>query len=288
MKKPNWVSSVVLVVCLAASSLLPAGPRLNTESDGFRSERPNEGRRAIVVELFTSEGCSSCPPADRLLSELARTQPIDGAEILVLGQHVDYWNQLGWRDPFSSETFTKRQHAYARSYGNHRVYTPQMIVDGIDEFVGGDRSRALGAIRRAALDAKATVKLELSSTTSGAPKGSLQLRVEISDPPRPTTGEPAEVLLAITQNAVLTQVTDGENAGRKLRHDGVVRELWSIGRIVGPLRQPFEADPLIRLRPEWGAEPLRVVVFVQEQHSRRVLGAAAIDLPTGRQHGALD
>ena len=282
MKRPSRVAPLLLIACLGAGGPLPAGPQPNTDGDGFRSERPSEERRAVVVELFTSEGCSSCPPADRLLTELARTQPIDGAEILVLGQHVDYWNQLGWRDPFSSETFTKRQYAYAQSYGNHRVYTPQMIVDGVDEFVGGNRSRALRAIRRAARDMKATVNLELSPVDPQAPEGTVRLRVEVSDHPRSTTGEPAEVLLAITQNGVMTEVTDGENAGRQLRHDGVVRELWSIGRIVGSLRHPFVADPLVRLRPEWKAERLRAVVFVQEQYSRRVLGAAAIDLSAGR------
>src|SRR6267142_3420791 len=108
-------------------------------------------RRMVLVELFTSEGCSSCPPADAVLSELVLRQPVAGVEVLALGEHVDYWDRLGWRDPFSSAMFSARQSNYdARVFHRNEVYTPQLVVDGQLERVGSDVSAIQRAINQAA------------------------------------------------------------------------------------------------------------------------------------------
>src|SRR5258707_14554463 len=128
------------------------------------STEPNAAKPAganatpVVVELVTSEGCSSCPPADEVLSKLDKMQPIDGVEVIALGEHVDYWNKLGWIDPYSSEDFSRRQSRYSDAFKQDSVYTPQMIVDGLDEFAGGNMERARMAIARAAQAPKASIQ----------------------------------------------------------------------------------------------------------------------------------
>src|SRR5438552_1164309 len=123
-------------------------------------------RTSVLIELFTSEGCSTCPPADALLARLANEQPVTNVQLIALEEHVDYWNNLGWTDPFSSRDWTERQYVYAGALKNRNPYTPQMIVDGTLEFVGNQPPRAREAILKAASSAKIPVML-----APGSPKG---------------------------------------------------------------------------------------------------------------------
>ena len=216
----------------------------------------------VVVELFTSEGCSSCPPADELLARLEREQPVAGARVIALGEHVDYWDHLGWRDPFSSRQLTVRQEQYARALGDNGPYTPQMVVDGVAGFVGNDGRRAVAAIAKAARERKASVEITYAN-------GQVSVQVE-------NVGRPAEVMLAITEDNLLSSVSSGENAGRKLRHVAVVRLLRALGKAKPGV--VFMAEAKLPPANQWKQQDLRVVAFVQESSSRRIVGAAAAPL----------
>src|SRR5260370_6253914 len=152
----------------------------------------------VVVELFTSEGCSSCPPADEILSKLDKMQPIQGVEVIALGEHVDYWNKLGWIDPYSSADFSRRQSRYSDAFNQDSVYTPQMIVDGRDEFAGGNMERAPAAIAKAAQAPKANIQPASSRDPIAPNPRAVKLSVLLTSPSRLTPGPTAERPLAIT------------------------------------------------------------------------------------------
>ena len=254
---------------------------LTATSPATRSaSSPNESSSTpVIVELFTSEGCSSCPPADQLLSRLDKEQSIPGANIIALSQHVDYWNQLGWRDPYSSAQFSARQSSYAEAFGRDGVYTPQMVVDGRLEFVGSNATKAREAITEAASSPKARVQIEITPNTETRESGTLQFTVRVEDIPAITAGDTAEVLLAITESDLSSSVARGENAGRNLRHTAVVRQLATIGSISKTKDEAsFTGTPVVNILNKWRRDKLRAIVFVQERASRHVLGANAIEL----------
>ena len=172
--------------------------------------------RPVVVELFTSQGCSSCPPADAYLSELARTRP----DVLALAFHVTYWNSLGWTDPFALSAATDRQRAYAGVLGSE-VYTPQMVVDGRTDIVGSDREAAAADIARAASDEPAPVAVDVMRTQAG-------LRIEVG------AGQgAARVWLIGYDSSHRTAVGRGENGGRTLVESNIVRAVASVGTWTG-------------------------------------------------------
>ncbi|MGA8872934.1 MAG: DUF1223 domain-containing protein, partial [Candidatus Acidiferrales bacterium] len=229
------------------------------------------------VELFTSEGCSDCPPADRLLAHLQRTQPVAGADVIALEEHVDYWNSQGWVDPFSSAQFTERQTDYVHSFRlNSGPYTPQMVVEGSAQFVGSNERAALAAIAKAAENPEMPVTIE-QIPDSNSDAGKVQLHVQVGPAASGQAGRRADVLLAITEDDLSSNVSAGENAGAHLEHYGVVRELRSIGHL--DASGAFSTDTKVNLSHHRKRDNLRVVVFVQDHSSLAVLGASAIRLP---------
>ncbi len=254
---------------LIFAGLLGWGARHASVASSSRSVGEN-GRIPVLVELFTSEGCSSCPPADALLAKLEGQQPFASAEIIGIEEHVDYWDNLGWRDPFSSARWTARQYAYADALGNGNTYTPQMVVDGRKEFVGSNPGKARQAIEQAAATNKTRVQLSDISIREQV----LTLKIAVDKPGNLAPGDTAEVLLAITERGLHSAVTRGENAGEDLHHASVLRELRSVGIADKNAGQAFTTQPPIKLDRGWNRESLRVVVFVQEKKSKRVLGAA--------------
>ena len=179
----------------------------------------------VLIELFTSEGCSSCPPADTLLAKLVTEQPIAGVEVVGLSLHVDYWNRLGWVDPFSKAEFTDRQNDYATIWGVSRIYTPQAVVDGAKEFVGSDWAAAREHIRAAAAIPKVPVTIELDAQSPGSDR--VLARIVVS--PSTARASKVHVLLAVAEDGLVSDVRRGENADRKLSHMAVVRSVESSG-----------------------------------------------------------
>ena len=230
----------------------------------------------VLVELFTSEGCSSCPPADALLAQIDARQPVSGAEAIILEEHVDYWDDQGWRDPFASKAATQRQEDYANTL-HAEVYTPQMIVDGRTELLGSDQNAAQRAIEKASSAQKTSLELSWvgATATMGGPK-LLRIRAEkLSGADGASAGQNAEVWMAITESHLHSDVRRGENAGHGLEHDGVVRKLTSLGKTNGTGDFSYSAQIAVKLSPDWKRENIRVVVFVQDVRSRRIYAATS-------------
>lgn len=229
----------------------------------LHSQTAPSSRTPVLVELFTSEGCSSCPPADALLAKLDRDQPISNAEIIVLGEHVDYWDNLGWHDRFSSHQYTERQSQYSSRLSVDGVYTPQMIVDGTDQFVGNDAAHAQRAIVHAAQTAKLNLSLSKPVVDSQRVSASVSLPASGSQPR-------GDLYAALVDPVDTTDVRNGENGGRRLHHAGVVRSLQHIGDLkqlgTGPLAFSLVAPGDAKLAD------MRIVVFAQQNGQGNVLG----------------
>jgi len=253
---------------LAAAALTKPGPQAG-------AGMPQGPRTAVVVELFTSEGCSSCPTADALLARLADEQLGATVQLIALEEHVDYWNDLGWVDPFSSREWTMRQYVYAGALGNGNAYTPQMVVDGTTEFVGSHTKQAQEAILKAASNAKIPVILERGKPNRA---DELDFLAKVGKLVGTGGGDAAEVWLAVTETALHSAVKRGENAGEDLHHAAVVRSMRKIGEAKAGGETAFAGETRLLLQKEWNRENLRAVLFVQEKKSRRILGAAEIRL----------
>jgi hypothetical protein len=229
---------------------------------GQASQATAPAPKPILVELFTSEGCSSCPPADALLAQLDEQQPIAGAQIVVLSEHVTYWNHDGWHDPFSSDAATNRQNEYGIHFGLNSVYTPQAVIDGDAELVGSNRPAVKHALELAAAKTKIPIIIENPQWSSNS------VTAQISSGPF----QKAVLMAALADDSDRTSVLHGENEGRELRHVAVVRTLAEIRKTAGPLdKQAIEIKLPNGIQPQ---AKMRLVVFLADPHTGRVLGAA--------------
>jgi hypothetical protein len=229
--------------------------------------------RPVVLELFTSEGCSSCPPADTFLKHLDDTGRVENVEIIAIEEHVDYWDRLGWTDPFSSHDWTERQQQYARSFHRDGVYTPQLVVNGSRELVGSSAREARQNILEVSKMLGADLKLSILATSSET----VDFSINISNVP--PEARSAEMWLAVVERNLSSHVLGGENEGRHLAHAAILRKLAR-----AKPKQPNVADSAalhatISLDPTWKRENLRFVVFLQEPKTLQIFGAAASSFP---------
>ena len=241
----RWIPFVLLIAVVAAFFVF----------DRQAQPHPHTGEQPVLVELFTSQGCSSCPPADELLSRIAHDPNLRGRAI-PLAYHVDYWNHLGWRDPFSSREWSQRQGDYVRALRLDSAYTPQVVINGTRQMVGS----ASGAIYRA-----------IDEESNRAAEGSVSIRAEGGDvvvrASAPRGG--LDVMVAVYEDGASTNVERGENGGRTIANDSIVRKLVRVATLDG--KGVVEDRVKLAIGVHMGA-----VAFLQDPKTRRVVAASVI------------
>ena len=238
-----------------------------------RSQTASTGT-PVLVELFTSEGCSSCPPADKLLGVLQTQQPVPGVHIVAMEEHVDYWDRQGWRDRFSSARFTQRQSFYAPRLNFEDSYTPQMVVDGATQFLGSDSAKALSVIAQAAKKEKIRLTLSAPVVSGRTVSGSVSAQDRTASLPH------GDLYAVLIQPSASTEVKGGENGGKQLSHVSIARAFARVGKLEdlsrGPvdfkINAPAEADPA----------GMRLILFAQLSSQGAVRGIAEAGISDGR------
>jgi len=262
--RPIYIAFAALLLTVSvlggvAANRQPAPPKLGEKG----------ARQLVIAELFTSEGCSSCPPAEALLKHLSEEQPIDGVEVIALEEHVDYWNQLGWTDPFSSRQFSERQEKYATVFHNDGVYTPQLIVDGATEVVGSRSVDVEKAMQRAAALPKASIALK---EVGERKNGEATIQFSVSSLPATLTSHKLELWVAVTERGLQSDVQAGENSGRRLQHAAVVRSLRELE--TRESAGQFQRQASVQLKGTWKQENLAVIAFLVDASTRKIVGIA--------------
>lgn len=264
-----WYSPMRALLSISLAMVTTASCGAYADSAAPAPQASADRHSTVVIELFTSEGCSSCPPADDVLTDLIRNQPIPNVTVVGFGEHVDYWDNLGWRDVFSAPAFTDRQSDYEKHvFHTGSIYTPQAIVDGRVQLVGSDSAALRRAILNAARVAKAT--LDLAVQTSNASDLIAQLTVNI---PSEVTAHTLDVVAVVVERNLATRVQRGENGGRLLKHGAVARTLVPVGAIKAPERT-FSKTVTLHVDPGWKRSDLQVVAFVQDRTTKAIAGAA--------------
>jgi len=225
----------------------------------------------VVVELFTSEGCSSCPPADAFLQRLQSMQPIPGARLITLSEHVTYWNHDGWKDPYSSDQLTDRQEVYVSRFGLPSAYTPQFVVDGTDELKLTDEGQVRAVFEKAVKDQRIPVTIT-STRIDPVGFGILHGHFDIDGS---TTKQPADIYVAVTLHQANSDVSAGENKGRKLTETEVVLNLEKIGKATPG--NVFSRDFEVKLKSKENTANLGLVVVAQAGGTGKIVGAASVE-----------
>ncbi len=250
---------LIFVFCLVAC--FPASSQRGS-SGGGQKQANSTGAGFAVVELFTSQGCSSCPSADKLLAEIIRDAKAKGRNIYAMAFHVDYWNKLGWKDPYGKLAFTRRQNNYVSALGGKEVYTPQAFVNGTLSMVGSDRKRLSAAIDTAlAYLPAATIEVSRDSIR----RDTLFMSYDASG-----TDPNHSLVAALVERGIRTNVGKGENAGMTLQHENVVR-LFRISRLDSA--KGVLAFPLQGIVP---GKAFSLFAYIQQKQTKRILAATGL------------
>jgi hypothetical protein len=255
IRKKQIALSIVFALSLRGPALLGQAPI---------SDKPLAKPKVVLVELFTSEGCSDCPPADELLRQIDRKQFGSGHLIVGISEHVTYWNSLGWADPFSLAIYDQRQSAYADKFGLNSVYTPQMVVNGSEQFVGSDRAKLAQALNKeaqqsapVAVQILSASRVNHSLTVTYAVKGSI-----------PSAG--LDVIAVVADDADRSSVERGENSGRNLTHVAVARSLTRLARLNAPNETTAQLTLPASYQP---SQAHHIIVFAQSTGNGRIFSS---------------
>ena len=217
----------------------------------------------VLVELFTSEGCSSCPPAERFLNEVAAKPERPKVRLIPIAYHVDYWDKLGWKDRFSQAAFTARQYDYRRALGEETVFTPQMIVAGRESFTGSERKTAEKVFASAAVETAVPLLVKVT------PQGK-QVSVSIAIPEELETTDEDRLYLVWTLSGLKTQIAAGENKGKSLAHEAVALSLTE---------SPVKEVVLVDKPAHEAGGTLQLVVFIQNKDDKHVKAVGTHTIP---------
>jgi hypothetical protein len=261
---------VHLIAMIGATTFaLGAGTLFAGERAAFSQSSALSEDTPVVLELFTSEGCSSCPPADELLSRLGALT----TGVIALAYHVDYWDSLGWSDPFSSSQWTMRQVEYVRAMQLSGSYTPQIVINGRWQCVGSDPNR----IARAIATARATPPPGVVTVRATPPAaGSHKLNVSVSAHIIRTAGDKSLiVVVAIYENGLMAKIDGGENRGHRVRYDYTVRKIIPAFELRPTAGSALENELSVDLDPSWKLDHLGVAAFIQDETSLAIDGGVA-------------
>jgi len=256
-------------VFLSAASILPVAFALGAQGpEGGKTAASTIETHPVLIELFTSEGCSSCPPADVMLEKLDTYQPVPGAQLIVLSEHVTYWDHDGWKDPNSLAALTDRQSSYESVLGEKDSFTPQIIVDGASTLRMGQAQQMEDVFNKAKAAPKLSVLIDdvkIDTTTPAV----LRARIHADATP---DKHGVDVYIAVALNRFESQVLHGENGGKRLTHVAVVQQLTKVGKLAKG--KSFTQDVQLKLKPGTDPKNVRIVAFVQESGPGKLLGAA--------------
>ena len=260
------IKTVLIILLLAFAGVYNYAQQYSDTKKMSDNYLLHKGKNTFaIVELFTSESCSSCPPADKLIGELSRKYKKENRNVFLLAFHVDYWNHLNWKDPFSSPEFSQRQRDYANSFRSRRIYTPQMIINGQKEFVGSQKNTAIETIETAlSLPGKTSLHIDKKSSNSSK---TLHIIYEIYNAPKNS-----QLNLALVESGLTRQISSGENSGRTLHLDNVVRA-FSTQKVENP-----EGEIKIAIPENVNTKKAALVCYIQDTESLAILAADGFDL----------
>jgi hypothetical protein len=244
--------------------LVPHALPFSAFAQGVAASKPAS---IAIVELFTSEGCSSCPPADALLRQINLKQTHAGQLIVGISEHVTYWNNLGWRDPYSLPVFTERQSVYVSRLSAEGSYTPQMVLNGRDQFVGSNDD----ALQRALLDDSRRSHLDLNIISSSRTPSGMDVTFSLKQ----SVTKPLDIIAVLTDDADRSNVLRGENGGRLLQHVSVARSLTRVATVKDDSAQSVHLPLPDGLQAD-GNSGHHLILFAQEPHQGAILGAATV------------